>query len=115
MSKKTSVPEFNLSEVIRTELTANSKVTCKELAAIIAERYPKQKINKNSLSVGFYTARRKLGVSKVKRGSTRKNRATNGGNIDITALKAAVAFLKHFNSVETAIEMIKTVDGLQLN
>ena len=117
MPKKASSPDFNMSEAIRQILTANPKLTSKEVTDAITEKYPNAKLNKNSFSVGFYTIRKKLGIGSSKRGkrvALRKSVSASHPKIDFAVLQSAAKFLSEVGGAEAAIEAIKQVQAVQV-
>jgi hypothetical protein len=57
--KKTRSRSFNMSAAVRDVLTETPNLTGKEVEAELKKRHPGQKINSNSLSVSFSSARKK--------------------------------------------------------
>lgn len=106
--------EFNMSAAIRDALTENPNVTSAEVIQAIQAKYPKVKINKNSFSVGFYTARQKMGIVSKKRGKRVGIRRSAGGGIDMSVLQGAAKFLREAGGIENAIAAIKSVQAVQI-
>lgn len=104
MVTKTKKPVFNMSAAIREELKANPKVKFADALANIQKRNPKQEINKNSFSAGFYSARKGKKTRKVSIATP---------ILDLKVLNAAVIFLKEVGP-EMAEKAIKTVQSMQL-
>ena len=82
-------------------------------------KYPDVQINKNSFSVGFYTARKKLGTAKKVKKATRvaikKSAASRSDKVDMSALQSAAKFLREVGGPEKAIEAIKLLASVQMN
>ncbi len=119
MAKKKSASEFNMSEEIRNVLTENPKLSGKEALEALTAKHPSAKINENSFSVAFYTARNKLGIGssrRKKRGAGRpmKRAAAAAPRVDLAALHSAARFLADVGSADAAIAAIKQVQNLQV-
>ncbi len=117
MAKKSSTPEFNMSEVIREILTASPKLSSKEVSDAILAKYPGAKINKNSFSVAFYTGRKKLGISSSGRGrkvSLRKSTSGSRPSLNLAMLQTTAKFLSEIGGAEAAFEAIKQVQAVQV-
>ena len=63
--KKSRRSSFNMSAAVRDVLKQNPKLSAKEVEAEVKKQHPRQKINSNSLSVSFSSARKKLGITKT--------------------------------------------------
>lgn len=122
MAKKSAAAEFNMSELIREMLSANPKLSSKEVADAIMAKHPNAKINKNSFSVGFYTIRKKLGIGKSKRGRkvgvrmARKAARTSAGHrtMDLAMIQSTARFLNQVGGAEAALQAIKFVQAAQV-
>ena len=126
MAKKSAAAEFNMSEAIREILSANPKLSSKEVADAIMAKHPTAKINKNSFGVAFYTIRRKLGAGPSKRRGKRFARkvartvatttASSAGRpaVDIAMLQTTAKFLSQVGGAEAALEAIKFVQAAQV-
>lgn len=118
--KKSATARIGMAEEIRSLLTANPKLSGKETLEAIKAKFPETPINEKSFGVGFYMARKKLGISSTRRGASakkvvvRKMPSAARPSVDMTALQAAAKFLTQVGSAETAIEAIKQVQALQL-
>ena len=98
-------------------LKENRKLTGSEGYATLTEKFPGEKINKNSFGVAFYSARKKLGI---KSGRRRKSGAKQTvikkrpASVKIENLKAAANFLGEFGNADDAIAAIKQLSSLQI-
>lgn len=108
--------EFNLSAAIRESLGENPNASASETMQAIQTKHPKQKINKGSFSVCFYTTRQKMGVGGVRKSRGKKiGIRKSGAGIDLTVLTNAARFLREAGSVENAIAAIKSVQAVQIS
>ena len=118
MAKKKSNSEFKMSEAIRQILGENSNLSCKEASAAVMAKHPGAKINENSFTVAFYTARKKLGIGSSGRGkkkaSKRAVKSTVRKTVDLGMLQAAAKFLSEVGSADAALEAIKQVQAVQV-
>ena len=122
MAKKTAAaPEFNMSELIRSVLTANPKANTKEVKEAVLAKHPTVKINDNSFAVAYYNAKKKLfGPARPKSKSSKKNPITQKTTsvarpaVDLATLQAAAKFLGEVGNAEAALAAIKQVQGLQV-
>lgn len=122
MAKKAANAEFNMAEAIRDILTANPKLTSKEVSDAIMEKFPSAKINKNSFSVAFYTGRKKLGMGAKSRGRrfakrvgrTAARSAGTRPSVNLATLQHAAKFLSEVGGAEAAIEAIRQVQAVQI-
>ncbi len=117
MAKKKPHAEFNMSEAIREILTANPKLTSKEVIDAIVAKYPKAKINEASFTVAYYTSRKKLGIATSGRGkkvSKRTAKPAARQTVDLATLQAAARFLNDVGGADAALEAIKQVQAVQL-
>jgi hypothetical protein len=118
--KKAATTKLNMSEEIKILLGANSKVSAKEALEAIKAKYPAAQINEKSFGVGFYIARKKLGIaSKSHRGAAkkvvmRKMPSATRPSVDMATLQAAVKYLNEVGSAERAVEAIKQIQALQM-
>ena len=121
MAKKKPQAEFKMSEVIREILAANPKLSSKEASDAVVAKYPDATINKNSFSVAFYTARKKLGIGSSGRGkkSIKKvgkklGRPAARQTVDLAMMQATAKFLSEVGGAEAAMEAIKQVQAVQV-
>ena len=121
MAKKKPQAEFKMSEVIREILAASPKLSSKEASEAVVAKYPDATINKNSFSVAFYTARKKLGIDSPGRGkkSIKKvgkklGRPAARQTVDLAMMQAAAKFLSEVGGAEAALEAIKQVQAVQV-
>ena len=118
MAKK-KADEFNMSRSIAEVLTSNPKATSQEVLETVQSQNPSAKINPKSLTVAFYTVRKKLGIKPAKRGkkSVRKTKTAARAvrpTMDLYALQTAVKFLSDVGGADAALEAIKQVQALQV-
>lgn len=59
--------EFNMAEEIRILLDKDNTLTGRQIINALKEKFPKQAINENSCSVAVVNARRKMGISIIRR------------------------------------------------
>ena len=122
MAKKmAAAPEFKMSQVIREILKANPKLSSKEASEAVVAKHPDATINKNSFSVAFYTARKKLGIGSSGRGkkSIKKvgkklGRPAARQTVDLAMMQATAKFLSEVGGAEAAMEAIKQVQAVQV-
>lgn len=118
MAKKKAAGSFKMAEEIRTLLGENPKLGANEALKALQERHPGTSINENSFSVAFYAARKKLGIASGPRGGKRVVRkklpSAARPAVNLATLQAAAKFLAESGSVETAVEAIRQVQGLQI-
>lgn len=113
MSTKTK--SVNVSQILRQLFDENKAITLAECEERIHSQFPRLKINKNSLSVGFYTIRRKMGVSGVNRRSMGiRSQTVESVSVDINKLKLTANFLREMGSADDAIDVIKKVQSVQI-
>jgi len=117
MAKKALAAEFNMSEAIREILTANPKLSSKEVTDAIMEKHPTAKLNKNSFSVAYYTGRKKLGISSSgRRRNTTKAKSVSvaRSTVDLAMMQTTAKFLSQVGGAEAALEAIKQVQAVQV-
>ncbi|MCA9034173.1 MAG: hypothetical protein KDA91_03530 [Planctomycetaceae bacterium] len=81
-----SSDEFNMAREIRNLLSTNKELTGREVLDQLRKKFPKQPLNENSCQVAFANARRKLGISTV-----RKRRPVGAGKKRATRTWSAPA------------------------
>lgn len=59
--------DFNMAEEIRNLLVGDKNLTGKEVFAQLRQKFPKQPLNEGSCQVAFANARKKLGISTVRK------------------------------------------------
>ena len=127
MAKKSAAAEFNMSEAIREILSANPKLSSKEVADAVMAKHPTANINKGSFSVAFYTIRRKLGAGPSKRRGKRFARkasragaaatspaSTGRPTVDLAMMQTTAKFLSQVGGAEAALQAIKFVQAAQV-
>ena len=117
MAKKKAQPEFKMSETIREILTANPKLSSKEVCEAVLAKHPNTKINEKSFSVAFYNARNKLGIGpsgRRRKAAKKANRPAAVKSIDLAKLQSAARFLSEVGGAAAAIEAIKQVQAVQV-
>ena len=70
MAKKSSSSggvEFNMAEEIRQLLEKDQSLTGRQVIDALKAKFPKQSINENSCSVAVVNARRKMGISVIRK------------------------------------------------
>lgn len=122
--------EFNMAKEIRSLLTANKNLTGREVVEQLKKKFPKQSINDGSCQVAFANARKKLGLSKVRKkrpvggaGAKRSQRTWTAGprvstapaNPGLEMLLAAKELLQRCDGdASVAAAAIKQVASLQM-
>ncbi len=111
---KKSQSQFNMSALIREVLTGTPQMSSAQMIEEIQRRHPGVKINKNSFSVAFYTARQRLG-----RGRRRANRHVSArraasGKCDLNVMRSAADFLRNAGGYDKGLEALKMVQAVQL-
>ena len=121
MAKKKPQAEFKMSAVIREILAASPKLSSKEASEAVVAKYPEATINKNSFSVAFYTARKKLGIGSsgggkksIKKVGKKLGRPASRQTVDLAMMQAAAKFLSEVGGAEAAMEAIKQVQAVQV-
>lgn len=118
MAKKSG---FNMSAEFRNLLAENPSLTSGEAVRALQEKFPKQKLNKNSASVAFFNTRKKLGMgpkqgSRKVRKQTPAATAARAANLDFEALKSAKAFLEACGgNTDVAMQALKQLGSLQVS
>ena len=111
-------PAFNMAEEIRTLLEADKTLTGKQVFEALRKKFPRQKINENSLINAYSTARRKLGIVGKKRKVVRKKPSVSNSApaVDFDALRAAKHFLAACDGDSSvAIAALKQLSSLQMS
>jgi len=100
------------------ELKENSNLTAQEVEAEVKKQHPGQKINSNSLSVAFSSARKKLGITKGKKRTVKRRkpsaRGRANGVVDMAALQAARKYVAEVGDVDAALEAVRQLRTLQV-
>jgi len=118
----------NMSEYIRGLLKSDPSRTMSNVVECLAEDYPGYKANKGSLSVGFYTMRKKLGITsgrkargksqrkpiKVHRPVSIRGGTITGVRLSIDHLASAAKFVGEVGGFKAAIESVKQVQTVQV-
>ena len=117
--KKASRGEFNMSAEIRSLLQGNANLSSREVYEQLQQKFPNNKVNRNSCNVAFSQARRKLGIRPGARRQVRRRRpgmrAMKQGNaVNLTLLKAARKFMGEAGSSQAAISAIQQLESLQI-
>lgn len=133
MAKKKSAATFNMSEELRTILTANPELSGREAIEALQRKHPGAAINEGSAMQAFSSARKKLGIvtgrgakkkKKTKKTTARQAAATRPGpqspratgqRVNIAHLEAAAKFLSEVGDSSTAAEAIRQVQKLQVH
>lgn len=119
MAKKKASSNFNMAAEVRKLLGENPKLTGSEVYTALKERFPRQKINKDSCGVAFSAARKKLGIAggrRRKKGAKRSvvKKRPVAQSVKVDDLQAAAKFLSVVGDAEKAIAAIKQVQALQV-
>lgn len=127
MAKKSSRGEFNMAQEIRNLLLENKTLSGPEVVAALKAKFPGQTINKNSASVAFAGAKKKLGIKSGRRKVRRRRpaaaaaprsaapRATATTAVSLEQLSAARDLLqKCRGDVAVAASALKGVAALQM-
>lgn len=118
MAKKSG---FNMSAEFRAMLAENSSLTSGEAFRALEEKFPKQKLNKNSAGVAFFNTRKKLGLTPKRKGTTVRKQvpsvtAAKASSLDFEALKSAKAFLEACGGdKDVALQALKQLGSLQIS
>jgi len=116
--KKASRGEFNMAAEIRTLLTKDPSLSGRQVVDGLKSKFPGQRINENSCSVAFSTARRQLGIVSSRKKSVRRRKPGRNGraasSISLTALQAARKLIAEVGGAEVAMAAIRQVDSLQI-
>ena len=112
--------DFNLSAAIREVLTEDRKASAKEALEAITAKHLKEKINKNSYSVAFYTTKKKMFGTSTRKAVRNKGvaRVTGGSaslGVSFDALKHAATLVREVGSIEAAIEALNAVKAAQIS
>jgi len=115
--KKSRRRSFNMSAAVRDVLSADPSLSAKEVEAEVKKQHPGQKINSNSLSVAFSSARKKLGITKGKKRSVKRRkpyaRGRANGTVDMAALQAARKYVAEVGDVDAAPEAVRQLRTVQ--
>lgn len=118
--RKASRGEFNMSQAIRDQLTANPKLSLRECREAVEAANPSVKINVNSFGVAFSNQRAKLGI-KSKRGRKRVRvmkpaaaAAAASKPVKMEHLQAARKFVAEIGNADVAVAAVKALAQLQI-
>ena len=120
MAKKAASSDFNMSEVIRELLIENPNLTSQGMTDAVMAKYPGAKINKNSFSVAFYTARKKMGIGQKGKSKKVGDRISKPqanhrpARVNADTMHSAVKFLREVGNIDDALAAIKQVQAVQL-
>jgi hypothetical protein len=116
--KKASRGEFNMASEIRALLTRDPSLTGRQVVEGLASKFPGRRINENSCSVAYSTARRQLGIVSSRKKSVRRRKPGRNGqasaSMSLTALQAARKLIAEVGGAEVAMAAIRQVDSLQI-
>ncbi|MCA9079720.1 MAG: hypothetical protein KDA58_04135 [Planctomycetaceae bacterium] len=121
--KKAARGQINMSAEIRAHLESNPQSTGRECYEALKAKFPGVDINEASCNVAFSNMRRKLGLRKKgRRTVVRKPRPAaakgapkatkSAGSISLDSLQAAVDLVAKAGSTEAAIEILRSLQGL---
>src|SRR5690606_21980086 len=81
-------------------------MSAKEGEADVKKQHPGKKLNSNSLSVSFSSARKKLGIAKGRKKSVKRRKPSasgrTNGTVDMAALQAARKYVAEVGDVDAA-------------
>lgn len=122
--RKASRGEFNMSQAIREQLSANRKLSLRECREAVEAAHPGVAINQNSFGVAFSNQRRKLGIKPGRRGRrvrVMKPGAAGAGAargagkpVKMEHLQAARKYMAEVGNAETAIAAVRALAQLQI-
>ena len=118
MAKKAN--GFNMAAEIRKLLKADRSMTGRQVLEALKKKFPRQKINENSLGVAFSGARKKMGIRKTvrrKMPARRKSAAKRAStSVSLDALQAAKPYLAACGgNTEAAIAAVRQLGSLQIS
>jgi hypothetical protein len=116
--KKASRTEFNMAAEIRALLTKDPKMTGRQVVEGLTAKFPGRRINENSCSVAYSTARRQLGIVSSRKKAVRRRKPGRNGQVlpgmSLTALQAARKLIAEVGGAEVAMSAIRQVESLQI-
>ena len=116
--KKASRSEFNMAAEIRALLTKDPSLSGRQVVEGLEGKFPGRRINRNSASVAFSTARRQLGIVGSRKKTVRRRKPGRNGlaapGMSLTALQAARKLIAEVGGAEVAMAAIRHVESLQI-
>jgi hypothetical protein len=107
--------EFNMAEEIRSLLKTNRNMSTRDIINAIREKFPKQTINENSCSVAVVYARRKMGITVVRKrrpvASPGKKAAWSAARPAAPVAKASAVGVPGIDLLIAAKELLKRCGG----
>ena len=116
--KRSSRSEFNMAAEIRALLTKDRSLSGRQVIEGLEAKFPGRRINRNSASVAFSSARRQLGITSSRKKTVRRRKpgrnsqAASGSSL--TALQAARKLIAEVGGAEAALAAIRQVESLQI-
>lgn len=116
--KKASRAEFNMAAEIRALLSKDPSLTGRQVVEGLNAKFPGKRINENSCSVAYSTARRQLGIVSSRKKTVRRRKPGRNGQVapsmNLTALQAARKLIAEVGNADVAMAAIRQVESLQI-
>ena len=118
MAKKAT--DFNLAAEIRELVTADRSMTGKQVREALKKKFPRKKLNENSVGVAYSGARKKLGIAKSVRrkkpAGRKRSVKPSASPINFEALQAAKQYLAACGGdTDVAIDAVRQLSKLQIS